>query len=32
MQEPTSKDQFPLPDHNLKYFGREPLDDATCQI
>ena len=30
--DPTIKDQFSYMGHNLKYFHRWPLDDATCHI
>ena len=30
--DPTTYDYFPLQGHNLKYFCRASLDDATCQI
>ena len=32
VQEPTTKGQFRHWGHNMKYFGRGPLDVATCHI
>ena len=31
-ENPHYRINFPLQSHNFKYFGRGPLDDATCQI
>ena len=30
--QPTDTGQFPHQGHNLTYFSRGPLDDATCHV